>query len=37
MWTRWGPLVQGIGVKPVDTVLEVQVRIVSYLGTEIND
>lgn len=36
VWTRWGPLVQGIGVKPVDTVLEVQVRTVSNLGTETN-
>ena len=24
VWERWGPLVQGIGIKPVDTLLEVQ-------------
>jgi hypothetical protein len=28
VWTRWGPLVNGIGVKPKDTILEVQVRCI---------
>jgi hypothetical protein len=34
-WVRWGPLVQGIGVKPKDILLEVQVSP-GLLGTCLN-
>jgi hypothetical protein len=38
VWVRWGPLVQGIGVKPKGILLEVQVSITerSYVSLSID-